>query len=82
MSISTLENVQQCKAGKVINHIYTLFSQIFKFVQQILFLKTYLGDELTPSSQTVGSLLIPLAAETSWENDMSTAPKDSTISKI
>ncbi len=33
--------------------------QIFEFVKLILFLKMFLGGGLAPSSQTVGSLLIP-----------------------
>jgi hypothetical protein len=34
--------------------------RIFEFVDLILFLKTYLGGGQAPSSQTVGSSLIPL----------------------
>ncbi len=33
--------------------------QLFEFIEQILFLKTYLGGDLAPSSKTVRSLLIP-----------------------
>jgi hypothetical protein len=40
--------------------------QIFEFVEVILFLKAFLGGGLTPSSQTVGSLLIPLVGKNSF----------------
>jgi len=33
--------------------------QLCKFIERILFLKTYFGGELAPSSKTVRSLLIP-----------------------
>ncbi len=39
--------------------------QIFEFVKVILFLKTYLESDLALSSQTKGSLLIPLADKAS-----------------
>jgi hypothetical protein len=51
---------------------------MFEFIKSILFLKTQLGGGLAPSSQTVGSLLIPPGWKTSWENDLCIAPMDLT----
>jgi hypothetical protein len=57
-------------------------SQIFEFVELILFFKTYLGGGLAPSSQTVGSLLYSLASKTDQKNDVSITQIESTKSKI
>ncbi len=56
--------------------------EFFELVMLVLFLKTYLQGGLAPSSPTAGSLLIPLANEVVWENDLSIATIDSTNSKI
>ncbi len=48
----------------------------------MLFLKMDLGDGLAACSQTVRSLLIPLASKASLENDLSMARIDSTKSEI
>jgi hypothetical protein len=56
--------------------------KIFELVILVLFLKTYLGGGQAPFSPIVGSLLIPLANEVVWENDLSIPPIDSTNSKI
>ncbi len=42
----------------------------------------YIGEVLAPSSQTVRSLLRPLAGRADWENDLSIDPMDLTNSKI
>jgi hypothetical protein len=51
---------------------------IFKLSELILFLKMNLGGGLSPSSQTFGSLLIPLVGKAGQENDLSIAPMDLT----
>jgi hypothetical protein len=56
--------------------------EFFELVILVLFLKTYLQGGLASSSPIVGSLLIPLANEAVWENDLSIATIDSTNSKI
>ncbi len=48
----------------------------------MLFLKTYLGGGIAQPIQAVGSLLIPLAGEARWENDLSIAPMGLTNSKF
>ncbi len=63
-------------------------SQAFKNKHQFLnssnssFLKTFLVVSLAPFSQTVGSLLIPLASKAGLENDLSIAPVDLTNTKF
>ncbi len=58
------------------------FGEIFELVKIVLFLKTHLQGGQAPFSPVVGSLLIPLANEVVWENDLSIPPIDSTNSKI
>jgi hypothetical protein len=45
-------------------------------------LKMHLQGGIAPSSQTEGSLLIPLASKASWENDLRVPPMGATNSKI
>jgi hypothetical protein len=61
---------------------YVQIGQIFEFVRLVLFLKKYLRGCLAPSSQTEGSLLIPLAGFADQANDLSIAPIDLTNLKI
>jgi hypothetical protein len=56
--------------------------QFFKFIKLIPFLKTFLRVSLAPFSQTVGSLLIPLAGKAGLENNLSIAPVDLTNTKF
>jgi hypothetical protein len=52
-----MEGLQDCFQGPL--KYKFLVSQIFEFVQLILFLKMCLRGGLAPSSKTVGSILIP-----------------------
>jgi hypothetical protein len=66
---------------KPTNHA-VLVSLIFEFVELLLSLKTYLGGGQAQSTQTMGSLLIPLASKAGRGNDWSIAAMDLTNSNI
>jgi hypothetical protein len=48
-----------------------LVGQMFQFIRLILYLKMYIRGGLSPSSQTVGSLLIPVQGSRSGGYDLS-----------
>ncbi len=56
--------------------------QMFVLVELTLLLKMYLLGGLAPSSQTVGSLLIPLASFADQKKDLILSPVDSVNFKI
>jgi hypothetical protein len=76
--------------SKLVKAVFTLAKfcvgsklvRLSKSVKLILFLKTYFGGGLAPSSQTVGSLLILLIGKASGENDLRIVPMNLTNSKV